>query len=260
MIQTEYGNWIPQGLMCMLYGTTAILAVITIICISFGVPPIISIIISILFILSLGMTIYMQIVRNTFDFEKGNLMGTIHEYVTEHLDWDGNGKLIDIGCGSGAMTIRLAKKHTSGTFVGIDFFGTQWDYNKKLCDNNATAEKVNERCSFEQGDAAQLKYADNTFDAAVSNFVFHEVNTQKDKTVLIKEALRVVKKGGAFAFHDLFEQKSLYGNIQDIIEELKAEGVNEIHYIANTQNAINIPSYIKAPWLLSNLGLLYGKK
>ena len=51
-----------------------------------------------------------------------------------------------------------------------------------------------------KADAAKLPFLDDTFDAAVSNFVFHEVRSQRDKQALIREALRVVKPGGAFAF------------------------------------------------------------
>ena len=55
-----------------------------------------------------------------------------------------------------------------------------------------------------------MDFPDETFDAAVSNFVFHEVRTAKDKRDVVKEALRVVKKGGAFSFQDMFSQKALY--------------------------------------------------
>jgi ubiquinone/menaquinone biosynthesis C-methylase UbiE len=39
----------------------------------------------------------------------------------------------------------------------------------------------------------KLPFADEHFDAVVSNFVFHEVKDVKDKRAVIKEALRVLK-------------------------------------------------------------------
>lgn len=58
---------------------------------------------------------------------------------------------------------------------------------------------MSSRITFQKGDAAQLPFADESFDAAVSNFVFHEVRTAKDKRDVVREALRVVKPGGAFS-------------------------------------------------------------
>ena len=33
------------------------------------------------------------------------MMGKVHEYVAQHLSWTGNGRLLDVGCGAGALTI-----------------------------------------------------------------------------------------------------------------------------------------------------------
>ena len=107
---------------------------------------------------------------------------------------------------------------------------------------------------------ASLPFEDGTFDAAVSNFVFHEVRTEPDKRNVVREALRVVKKGGVFAFHDLFEQRQIYGDMEEFIAALKAEGISEIQYIPHTEQLECIPGYVKAPWLLSELGMLYGVK
>lgn len=124
-------------------------------------------------------------------------MGKIHEFLVNHLQWNGNGILLDIGCGAGAVTIRCAKKFPNAKLIGMDYWGKEWDYAKEQCESNTTIEGVSDRTYFENGDAAKLSYADNTFDAAVSNFVFHEVKTQPDKQLVVREALRVVKKGGA---------------------------------------------------------------
>lgn len=89
--------------------------------------------------------------------------------------------------------------------------------------------------TFQKGDAAKLAFPDETFDAAVSNFVFHEVRSAKDKRDVVREALRVVKKGGTFSFQDMFSQKALYGDMNEFVNTLKAEGISEIHYIGNLE-------------------------
>ena len=102
---------------------------------------------------------------------------------------------------------------------------------------------------------AQLDFADETFDVAVSNFVFHEVRSQRVKQLVVREALRVVKKGGVFVFHDMFEQKKLYGDMNAFIEQLRKEGIAEIHYIANTEKETFIPDFLSAPWMPEKYGI-----
>lgn len=180
--------------------------------------------------------------------------------MTDHLPWDGRGTLLDIGCGSGALTIRCAKRFPNASLVGVDYWGAAWSYAKEQCQQNAAAEGVSHRVRFQKGDAAHLAFPDETFEAAVSNFVFHEVRTQPDKREVVREALRVVKKGGCFAFQDLFEKESLYGDMTDFLSQLRQAGVQELHYIPHVERQGFIPRYVQAPWMLSDVGLLYGRK
>ena len=114
--------------------------------------------------------------------------------------------------------------------------------------------------TFQKGDAAHLDFPDQAFDAIVSNFVFHEVRSQKDKRLVVREALRVLKKGGSFSFQDLFSQPSLYGDMDGFVRELRREGFREVHYIPFVERQGFVPRYVQAPWMLSGVGLLYGRK
>ena len=114
--------------------------------------------------------------------------------------------------------------------------------------------------SFQKGDAAHLDFPDESFDAVVSNFVFHEVRSEKDKRKVVREALRVLKKGGSFSLQDLFSQEKLYGDMEEFADELRREGFQEVHYIPFIERERWIPKYVQAPWMLYGVGLLYGKK
>ena len=122
----------------------------------------------------------------------------VHEHLVEHLDWNGEGRLLDIGCGAAALTVRCAKAFPKAQITAMDYWGAEWNYAKEQCERNAQIEGVADRISFQKGDAAKLDFPDETFDAAVSNFVFHEVRTAKDKRDVVREALRVVKKRRRF--------------------------------------------------------------
>ena len=113
--------------------------------------------------------------------------------------------------------------------------------------------------TFQKASAVSLPFEDEHFDAAVSNFVFHEVSDAKDKRELIREALRVVKKGGQFSFQDEFLFKQLFGDINDLIETIKSWGINKVEYV-QTRNADFIPPALKIPFILGNIGIIKGEK
>ena len=50
------------------------------------------------------------------------------------------------------------------------------------------------------------------FDAVTSNYVYHNI-TGADKQALLLETLRILKKGGTFAIHDLMSP-GRYGDMQ----------------------------------------------
>jgi SAM-dependent methyltransferase len=209
----NYANWVPKKLIILL-GLSSVVFVAAFAASLFPSTSVIWIIIRIVSGLAacffLFFFAYMSYARKLLSYEGGCVQGKILDNVLRYLEWDGNGQLLDIGCGSGAMTIKAAKKYPQAKLVGMDYWGPGWDYAKSQCERNADIEDVADAVTFQKGDAAHLDYADETFDAAVSNFVFHEVRSQPDKTALIKEALRVIKPGGVFSFSDVYYSRGVY--------------------------------------------------
>ena len=206
-------------------------------------------------------TIYMSAARGVLSYDGGGVQGKVLDDVLTHLDkagFDGHGRILDIGCGSGAMSMKAAKKYKKALITGMDYRGAGWDQSQKLCEHNAESEGVTSRVTFRKGDAVKLDFLDGAFDAAVSNFVFHEVRSQRDKRALIVEALRVVKPGGYFAFQDIFYAKSHYGDIEAFVEALRPH-VSEIHF-ADTRRPDYAPGFLNTPLVLGQMGLIYGRK
>ena len=179
--------------------------------------------------------------------------------VLSNLDWNGEGKALDIGCGNGALTIKLAKKHPKAQVTGIDYWGKRWEYSKSMCERNAEIEGVSERVKFQKASAVALPFDDGYFDAAVSNFVFHEVSDAKDKREVIREALRVVKKGGKFSFQDEFLVKQVYGETDDLVKTIKSWGIAKVEFV-QTRDAEFIPPALKLPFMLGSIGIIKGEK
>jgi ubiquinone/menaquinone biosynthesis C-methylase UbiE len=65
-----------------------------------------------------------------------------------------------------------------------------------------------------------------------SNYVYHNIAGQ-NKQALLLETLRVLKKGGTFAIHDLMS-KSRYGDMDAFVRKLKAEGYADVRLIDTT--------------------------
>lgn len=259
--KTNYGNWVPEKMLYLMFGLVAVFLVIAVVAQTVFEKPVIATGAGVICILLLVYAVYMLICHETFAFGKGNMMAGVHEHLVDHLEWDGEGKLLDIGCGAAALTVRCAKAFPEAQITAMDYWGVEWSYAKEQCERNARIEGVADRITFQKGDAAKLGFLDETFDAAVSNFVFHEVRTAKDKREVVKEALRVVKKGGAFSFQDMFSKKTLYGDMDEFVRILKEEGISEVYYIGNLEKKLDfIPGFVTTPWMISGMGILYGKK
>jgi SAM-dependent methyltransferase len=73
--------------------------------------------------------------------------------------------ILDIGCGTGSMTLALARMAPSGSVLGIDLSS------KMLAHARSVAEKEGlTNVSFEQADAQVHPFPEHTFDVAVSEF------------------------------------------------------------------------------------------
>jgi ubiquinone/menaquinone biosynthesis C-methylase UbiE len=112
---------------------------------------------------------------------------------------------------------------------------------------------------FQKASASKLPFDNGFFDAAVSNLCFHEVADAEDKREIIREALRVVKKGGKFAFQDLFYLKQFYGTPDELVATLKSWGITKIEFI-ETRNASFIPAALKLPFMVGRIGIISGEK
>lgn len=258
--KTDYGNWVPLALMKRLAAIAGALLAGEVLLIVLDGPTALTLLVGGLLAAAVILWLYMLRCRVLFDFNRGGLMGQVHQYLTDHLPWDGRGTLLDIGCGSGALTIRCAKAYPQAALTGVDYWGAEWSYAKEQCERNAAAEGVSGRITFQKGDAAHLDFPDGSFDAVVSNFVFHEVRSEKVKKNVVREALRMVKPGGCFAFQDLFSQETLYGDMEAFVRELRLEGFQEVHYIPFVERQGFVPWYVQTPWMLRGVGLLYGRK
>ena len=134
--------------------------------------------------------------------------------------------ILDVGCGSGALTIACAKGNPACQALGVDLWrGVYASFSQRICEENAAAEGVT-NVEFRPGDALKLDFPDESFDAVTSNYVYHNIPKISGQTML-EETLRVLKKGGVFAIHDIME-RGKYGDMEAFAAKLKDEGYEEV--------------------------------
>jgi len=249
MMGPEYGNWVSKKIIY----TPGVAGLVFL-----GL----SLLLPVLLIpagLLLSFAAYFAYARYLAGTRGANLQDRIVELVLAHLDWNGEGRALDVGCGSAALTIKLAQRYPRARIVGIDSWGAGWEYSKDMCERNARLEKVIDRVIFQKASASALPFADKYFDAVVSNLVFHEVRDVADKREVVREALRVLKKGGRFAFQDLFLLKRTYGNMNDLLAVIRGWGIEKVEFI-ETRNAPFIPRVLKLPFMVGTIGIITGEK
>lgn len=195
--------------------------------------------------------------RNAFSYDgERKLSKQIIEGTADYVTLPKGGKGLDVGCGSGALTIACAKRNPDGEMIGVDHWGPEYPFSKALCEKNSRAEGVS-NTSFQPGDAVHLDFPDETFDAVTSNYVYHNIPF-KDKQKLLLETLRVLKKGGIFAIHDLMS-RSRYGDMEAFCRKLKDMGYEKVEIIDTTNDMFMSRREAKM-LLLTGSTLLVGKK
>ena len=80
----------------------------------------------------------------------------------------------------------------------------------------------------------------------------------RSKRPVVEEALRVLKKGGSFAFVDLFGRSALYGDMEELVQQMKDSGLREVGYVSRA-GASFVPALAR-PVMTAGVGLLYGVK
>ncbi|ELC8442578.1 class I SAM-dependent methyltransferase [Clostridium perfringens] len=189
----------------------------------------------------------------------GDFQSKIHNLIVSKVNPKLNGKVLDIGAGSASLITKLAKALPNSSFIGIDYWGDDWEYSKNICETNAQCEGVANRIDFIKASASKLPFNDNEFDLAVSCLTFHEVKDEKDKIKVLQEALRVIKKDGEFVFLDLFLDEKIFGKQEEFFNAINSLGVSEIK-VEKLENIINLPSILLNKKVLGNAAIISGRK
>mgnify|MGYP000663305532 CR=1 FL=1 len=113
------------------------------------------------------------------------------EMVEKMLEYlEGYDNILDVGCGTGNLLIRLAQK--GKTVYGID---SSKGMLKKTKEKIKEIDGIESKIHLEEQYASKLLFADESFDAVTCLNVLYNLKRPVDA---MKESYRVLKKGGAY--------------------------------------------------------------
>src|SRR5262245_53040523 len=113
-------------------------------------------------------------------------------------DLRGDERLLDMGCGRGAVLLMAAQKLDSGRAVGVDLWRSvdQSGNAETATQRNAEAEGVADRIELRTGDMTAMPFDDAEFDVVVSSLAIHNIKGATGRAKAVDEAMRVLRPGG----------------------------------------------------------------
>jgi SAM-dependent methyltransferase len=161
----------------------------------------------------------------------------------DQLKLRGDERILDLGCGRGAVLLLAAERLTTGRAVGVDLWrrGDQSGNAAEATRRNAIAEGVVDRVELHTADMTSLPFAAETFDLVVSNVAIHNIKGRAGREKAVEEAVRVIRPGGRLLIADLWGT-GLYRN------HLAKLGMTDI-----VRRGLGWRMWWSGPWLATRL-------
>jgi SAM-dependent methyltransferase len=114
-------------------------------------------------------------------------------------------RVLDLGCGRGAVLVATALRSPGARLTGIDLWRSidQSGNDPETTRANAAANGVADRIGLVTGDMTTLPFADGAFDLVTASLSIHNIPTADGRARAVQEAWRVLAPGGALLVVDL---------------------------------------------------------
>ena len=171
-----------------------------------------------------------------------------HRQLVDQADIESHHRILDIGCGTGNLTLLVKRRHPQADVVGLDPDA------RALARARRKAEREGLALELHPGFSDALPFPDASFDRVVSAFMLHHLSMD-EKARTLREARRVLRAGGglhvldfATSGHGLLAHL-FHGHLQDqerIGEILREAGFAQSGEVARRQTLLGRVAYHRA--------------
>ena len=149
-----------------------------------------------LFVLAIAASYFYATLRGKF---------VVWAKLLDNLGLRGDERILDMGCGRGAVLLLAAGHLTTGRAVGVDLWRRfdQSGNSMEATRRNADAEGVADRVELHTANMTALPFEHNSFDVVLSSFAIHNIKGSAGREKAIDEAVRVLRPGGRMLISDV---------------------------------------------------------
>ena len=119
----------------------------------------------------------------------------VHDALLAQADVRAGQHVLDIGCGTGTLAVRLKQRVPGAHVTGLD------PDELALSRARSKAERARVDILFVRGFADTIPSADRSFDRVLSSMMLHHL-TDDEKAATLRDVHRVLKPGGSFQLLD----------------------------------------------------------
>jgi SAM-dependent methyltransferase len=153
-------------------------------------------------VLALGLFTLLSGLSFVYTTRRGKL--AVWTELVAALALTGTERIVDLGCGRGAVLVQAAQRVPNGRAVGLDMW-RRVDQTGNTADatrHNLDHEGVERQARLTTGDMRALPFGDAAFDVVLSSLAIHNVPDAPGRDTAIAEAFRVLRPGGRLLVAD----------------------------------------------------------
>lgn len=155
----------------------------------------------------------------------------------------GDERVLDLGCGRGAVLLMVARLLPAGRAVGVDLWkaADQSGNSPAATERNAELEGVAGRIDLHRADMRSLPFDDSAFDLVVSSLAIHNIPSAEGRAEAVDEAARVLKPGGRLLIAD-------FRATREYADRLRQRGLQDV-----TLRTLDWRFWYGGPWAATKL-------
>ena len=145
-------------------------------------------------------------------------------HLFDSLDWRGDERVLDLGCGRGALLVQAAHRLPRGNAIGLDLWRKTDQSGNSRTRTLETLQRraVTGRTQLVTAPMTALPFADAQFDRIFACLSFYNLTSMDERQTALKEMLRVLKPEGAFYLVEC-------SDTQELRDYLEHAGAAHVH-------------------------------